>query len=381
MALDLGDAPDAIHPEHKQALRTGTHALGGQPSFAPHEAEPSNASERHAASTYKNVIAQLRRYGGVVPRSQRDAMRCAQDMMITLRDLMQREAENKPDLEQLAIQTVLRLPEFKTLGQALDAGDLKIEAHIGQPDLTGANMGGGEEEEAEQNQAEEEYGEMVTKRKMVNTMIQGAAVSNNYAYAYYSRDELNALDPQLVRDYGKMMAYTELGQFMQGTQMAAQAAASHGSDRQGGGVRLRREEDGSITVVANGLVFPMLVQEIIKGVMEFLSISDEEDPDVATEVHKRADLIGDEQHQQQIGPSVWREFMDAIGADAAEIMPYVHDALNRMPIADYNEKMRGLVAGTPEGKQWFRQLAQSIKAKIEGQEPQSEALDLVNRLI
>ena len=128
MALDLGDAPDAIHPEHKQALRTGTHALGGQPSFAPHEAEPSNASERHAASTYKNVIAQLRRYGGVVPRSQRDAMRCAQDMMITLRDLMQREAENKPDLEQLAIQTVLRLPEFKTLGKALDAGDLKIEA-------------------------------------------------------------------------------------------------------------------------------------------------------------------------------------------------------------------------------------------------------------
>jgi hypothetical protein len=385
LALDLGDTPDAIHPQHKQALRTGTHALGKVPAFGPHETEPSNASERHAVRTYKAAVAKLQQYGGVVPRSLRDAPRCAMDMMRTLQDLVRREHAHSEELEQLAVQTVLRLPEFKTLKRALDSGNLKIEAHLGSPDLTSAQTREEEPEEGspepEQDRVEAEYNELVSKRKMVNTMIQGAAVSNNYAYAYYARDEINAIDPRLVRDYGKLMAYTELGQFVQGTAIATASAAAHGSVEQGGGARLRREEDGSITVVATGLVFPILVQEVIKGVMEFLSLNDEEDPEVAADVSKRADYIEDEQYQQQIGPSVWREFMDAIGADAAEAMPYVHDELNRMPVSEYNEKMRGLIAGTPEGKRWFSQLAAKVKAEMQSDEAQTEALTMVKRLI
>lgn len=382
--MELGDNPDVIHPEHKQALRAGTHPLGKVPPFQPHAVERSNASERHAANSYKFALQKLREYGGIVPRGQQDAARCATDMFRTLQNLMQREDASREDLEQLAVETVIRLPEFKTLKRALESGNLKIEAHLGQPDTTGVQFEPPEEEGGEPDEPKEiaaEYDELIAKRKMTNTMIQGAAVSNNYSYAYYVRDELAAIDPQLVRDYGKLMAYTELGQFMQGTEIARAAAAAQGSSAQGGGARLRREEDGSITVVAEGLVFPILVQEVIKGVMEFLSLSDEEDPEVAAQIQKRSDFVGDEQYQQQIGPSVWREFIDAIGLDAAEVMPYVHDELNRMPISEYNRKMKGLIDGTPEGKRWFRQLAQKIKSEIEGEESQSEALNVVKRLL
>jgi hypothetical protein len=91
--------------------------------------------------------------------------------------------------------------------------------------------------------------------------------------------------------------------------------------------------------------------------------------------------VEDEQYQQQIGPSIWREFISAIGHDAAEVMPYVHAELNEMPVSEYNQKMKGLIDGTPEAKRWFRQLAQEIKAEIEGEEGQTEALSLVKRLI
>ncbi len=400
MALELGNTPDAIHPHHKQVLRTGQHGLGEVPAFQPHTTEPSNDAERHAANSYKSVITSLQRYGGIVPRNAQDTGRVVQDMFGTLRDLMRRESAHREELECLAVETVLRLPEFKTLQRALESGNLKIEASIGRPNLNSVQTQDpgdpdevevwGEESEDEEEPSDRitaEYDELIVRRKMTNTLIQGAAVSNNYAYAYYARDELNALDPRMVRDYGKLMAYTELGQYMHGPEIARAASAAHGSDAQGGGVQLQRSDNGSWKIVARGLVFPMLVQEIIKGAMEFLSINDEEDPDTTNRVQLSADFIEDEQYQQMIGPSVWRAFMDAIGHEAAEVMPYVYDELNRMPTSAYNEKMKALVAGTPEGKVWFQQLAQKIKREIEaadsaqGDSAQEEALAVVKHLI
>jgi len=387
MAMDVGGAPDAINPVHKRALRTGEHPLGKVPPLNPHTQEPSNPSERHASATYQAIIRNLRRYGGVIPRNSGDLGGVGNDMFRTLTDLARREARHKPELERLAIETVTRLPEFKTLKKALQSGHLKIEAHLGQPDLQAAKLSD-EEPEQEQPEMEEpeqvtaEYDELIAKRKMANTMIQGAAVANNYAASYYAGDDLTQIDPGLARDYGKMMAYSELGQFMAAPEVARAAAQAHGEESQGGSSRLRRDDDGTITVLAYGQVFPMLVHEIIKGCMEYLSIDPDEDPETWHEVTDRADFIDDEQTQMQVGPNIWREFMAAIGDDAAEVMPYVYDELNRLPVSDYNTVMKGLIDGTPEGKQWFRDLARKIKAELpdEGRE-ESEAHVIVDRLL
>jgi hypothetical protein len=389
MALELGDDPDAIHPQHKQALRQGTHAMGKVPAFSAHNAQQANPAERHAAASYRNVLAKLRTYGGVVPRSTADAHRVAADMMRTLQTLMQREQGHEQELEQLAIETVLRLPEFSTLRRAVRDGTVKIEAKLGQPDLSDVQVAPQEapEEEQEPEEVKAEYDELVGRRKLVNLMAQGAAVSNNYAFAYYAREELNALDPQLVRDYAKLMAYSELGQFMQGTEIARAAAQGGGGGEQGGASRVRREDDGSAVVEATGLTFPILVHEIIKGVMELLTMTGEEDPDVQTQVQKRADVIGDEQYQQQMGPSIWREFITAIGHDQAEVMPYVYDELNRLPPGEYHRKMQALIGGQAEGKRWFSELARKIKQEMASDAlpdkpgAQTEAQRLVKRLI
>lgn len=388
LALDLGDDPDAIHPQHKQALRQGTHPLGKVPAFNPHDAQPANPAERHASASYRNVLAKLRAYGGIVPRSRADASRCAMDMMQTLQDIMRRERGHEQELEQLAVETVLRLPEFSTLRRAVRDGSVKIEAKLGQPDLSDIQLEpSDEQEEEEPEQIKAEYDELIGRRKLLNTMAQGAAVANNHAFAYYAREALNAIDPQLVRDYGKLMAYSELGQFMQGTEIARAAAQGAGGGAQGGGSGVRREEDGSATIVATGLTFPILVHEIIKGVMELLTMTGEEDPEVQTQVQKRADIIGDEQYQQQMGPSIWREFIAAIGHDQAEVMPYVYDELNRMPPGEYHRKMQALIGGSAEGKRWFSELARKIKQEMESgdlpdrPEPRTEARQLVQQLL
>jgi len=383
-AMELGDTPDAINPKHKRALATGEHPLGKNPAFPAHQGQGMNPHEQHATGTYKAIAANVQRYGGHMPRSQspRELMRVAQDMFQTLHTIQQREAEHVDELQALAVETVMRLPEFKTLRRAVQSGQLKIEAHL-RPriDIQGMQAEKPEDEpEFEVPEIKQEYDELIHKRKMINTLIQGAAVSNNYAFSYYSRDELNAIDPSLIRDYGKLMAYSELGYFIQDPDMVKMAAAAGGSEAQGGEEKLKRDEDGNVTIVARGITFPILVQEIIKGCMEYLSYSDEEDPETSAVVNKQADLLGDEQVQMQVGPNIYRQMIDAIGLEQAEVWPYLHDELVRMPASEFNAKMQGLIKGTPEGKAWFRDLAQRVKAEVMEREGEDQTESLAKRI-
>lgn len=340
-----------------------------------------NPHERHAVGTYKSIAQNLQRYGGFMPRSQRDAGRAAMDMSRTLQDLQQREADHIDELEPLAIETVLRLPEFKSLRAAVEGGRVKIEAYLNRRiNIQGMEFSDAPQEEPEGYNVPEikaEFDEMVHKRKMLNTVIQGAAVANNYSFAYYTRDELQAIDPSLVRDYGKLMAYTELGYFIQNAKIMKTAAQGGGTASQGGDERIKRNEDGSVSIVARGITFPILVQEIIKGCMEYMSWNNDEDPDTQYTVNKRADFVDDEQVQMQVGPNIYRQMIEAIGLESAHVWPYLYKALVRMPVREFNEHMQGLLGGTPEGKQWFKNLADQIRQQVEqaeGGEGQTESL-------
>lgn len=361
MAMEFGDAPDVVHPYHKQALATGQHGLGKVKALNP------QAAERHASETYRNLIAKLRSFQGIVPRTSRDVQRVVMDMFQTLGTIQQREAAHRPQLQELAVETVLRIPEMKSLRSAIANGDVRIEAHLAEEtnieDVAFSDEPQERTPDEDVPEIADEYDEMVNRRKLANTFMQGAAVANNYAFTN-SFDELADIDSSLVRDYGKLMAYTELGYFIQSPEIMKAAAQAGGTQAQGGQNRLRREEDGSITIVAEGITFPMLVHEIFKGCMEFLSLNDEDDPETAHLVRQRSDFIDDEQVQMQVGPSIYRSFIAAIGQENADLMPYVYDHLNRLPTSEYNEVMRGLIDGTPEGKRWFQQLAQQLRAQL-----------------
>jgi hypothetical protein len=386
LALELGDTPDAIHPTHKQSLQTGSHGLGKNPAFPAHQGAGMNPHERHALGTYKSIATNLQRYGGYLPRSQnpREVMRAAQDMMQTLEDLQQREEAHRDALERLAVETVFRLPEFKRLRKDLDTGHVKIEAFLNRRiEIQGMQSTDDEREQPAEFEVPEikaEYDEMVHKRKMINTLIQGTAVSNNYSFAYYSRDELNAIDPTLVQDYGKLMAYSELGYFIQDPEMVKMAAQAGGTESQGGEERLKRNDDGSISILARGISFPILVQEVIKGIMEYISWNDEEDPATQQQVNREADFVEDEQVQMQVGPNIYRQMVDAIGQESVDVWPYLHDELVKMPTGEFNQRMQGLIGGTPEGRAWFKQLAMKIKQEIAADEEAGPQESLVKRM-
>lgn len=377
MAMELGDTPDAIHPHHKRALATGQHPLGKNPAFPPHAGQGPNPHERLASGSYKNIVDKLQRFGGHVPRNNRDTNQAVMDMFGSLQQIQRIEAAHTEQLEPLAIETVMRLPEFKSLRRPIQAGQLKIEAYLNRRiDIQGTASADEPQEpmpDAEVPEIQAEYDEMVHRRKMTNTLIHGAAVANNYAAVEHSFNELHEIDRRLANNYGKLMAYIELGYFIQSPEIMQAASQAGGTEAQGGEERLKRNDDGSVTIVARGITFPILVHEIVKGCMEFLSLNDEDDPETARGIRSHADVSDDEQIQMQVGQELYRKFIHALGPDGADLMPYVYDALNKLPTGEYNRIMQGLMNGTPEGQAWFQQTVETLRRSL-GPETQGESL-------
>ena len=221
MAMELGGEPDVVHRAHKQALARGQHALGSHPAIS------QQAAERHASETYRHLAQKLRDFGGIMPRNRQEINDATVDMFQTLSSIQQREAEHRPALERIAVETVLKLPEFKSLRQAMASGDVKIEPHLSEAiHITNYAFSDEPQEPVQGEEVPEikaEFEELVNRRKLMNTLTQGAAVANNYAFTN-SFDEIADLDHTLVKDYGKVMAYSELGFFVYDPEIMRQAA-------------------------------------------------------------------------------------------------------------------------------------------------------------
>ncbi len=377
MAMELGDTPDSIDPIHKRNLATGQHPLGQNPAFAP------GSHERLASGTYRHLVQQIQKHGGIAPRNRREVGLAMRDMFNTLADLQRREAAHRGDLERLAVEAVLRLPEFKTLRQAVEDGRVRIEPHLNRKvEIQGTAMSHEPQEEipgTEVPEIAQDYEELIQRRKVAHTFSHGAAVANNYAYTVVF-DELHDIDPNLAKDYGKVMAYSELGYFAMSPDYMRQAAQASGRVEQGGMTQLRRSEDGSLTIYAVGATFPMLYHEIVKGCMSFLAGTDEEeDQETAQHVRRHADFIDDEQTMMHVGPELYRQFKEALGPGNEDLLPYVYDEMQRLPSSEFNKVLQGLTSGSPGGRAWFQQLVRKIRQEQAGDQGQSESL--VNRLL
>lgn len=414
MALDLGDAPDWIDPRKKQQLQQGTHPYADNPAFprqkpprragAPHKddlnrPDPTQSySELIASHVYPDIIRKVHQYTGTHPR-QSNPNQLMMQMMQAMQQAVRLERNHREELQQAAIEVVLSLPEFKDAKEAIDAGDLHIEATLLDPNAMTAKMKErikgaapeGEDEEDERPQmkvepdeedAEEraelgldvpeiavEYNEEAKKRRFINMLIQGAAINKNYAYHQIS-DQLRAIDPNILTTYGKLMSIAELMYWIV-PEEALNAAM--GSGQGGGGMEeVTPEDDGTWTIRASALCFPVLIQELAKGLYEFLSHDEDELPEVRGYTSGKSDTLANEQWDIMQGPGVWRHLNHIVNqANASEFMSRIFRHIVKLPTGEFNRLMQEILKETPEGKRFIQQLAADIRAEDEGRRQES----------
>ena len=423
MALDLGDTPDFIDPEKRRKIERGQHPYADNPAFptekpahrpgapfkdAPNRRDPTRSySELVSSHVYPEIMRKVQQYTGRNPR-QMDPHQLTMIMMQAMQQATRAEANHREELEQAAVEIVLSLPEFSGAREAVEAGDLKIVAKLLDPQammqqmkqrIRGAEPDEAEEaepqgqmqvepgEESDEERAElgldvpeirGEYDAEAKKRRFINMMIQGAAINKNYAY-HQIADQLRAIDPNLLDTYGKLMSIGELMYWMAPEDVFNQM---QGSGQGGGGMEeVTPEEDGTYTIRATALVFPVLIQELAKGLYEFLSHNEDDPEDVRKYAYDKGDTLGGEQWDIMKGPGVWRHFNHLVTqANAAELMGKIYRHIVTLPTGEFNELMQEILRETPRGRQYIQQLVAEIRAEEGNQRNESGAYRLFKRI-
>lgn len=413
--IDTGDYADFIHPEKREKMAKRSHPMAKNPAYPEYTpqagSKTTNWEELLASEQYQATLKRLTKFLADVDPRRKDAQgnprpirqgeigSILQGMLMAVMQAMAIEEPHKEQLEQMAIDLIFEQPEFRKLKASYDNGDFTIDAHLGPANLENARLspeqggpgepeeepgeegeemalpGAGEEGDVErEEQAMGELGQFdmeLAKRKVINAMIHGGAVSKNYAYQLVSQ-ELGRIDPKLVGLYGLAMAGSELGYFATPDSMAAMALEN--PELQGGSSEVNFEEGGEEgkekpVVRARGLIFPMLVQELAKGLLELVSYEGlPQDPQMAQDVIDKADLVDQESWAMIMGRGLWTRFVNALGGDEDEITMHLYNRIVQMPPEEFNRIMQAIQGGGTKATEVIKRLAQDLRMDMEVQD-------------
>jgi hypothetical protein len=287
-----------MHPSIRRAYEERTHPFINHPIHGVYGKDLAYAQHDHIKAKYDES-------GGPRTTNQGGLMRW---LMPLLYKIMRTEQPHADELEQLAIKVV------KEVWQITD--ELDFNAKLVRPqDFTPPPpppeppQPGIEGEEEEETITPEEKGE-IDKRITMNSLIHGAAAHQMVTMHHLVKNEITTIDPNLMKMYDQMARASIYTHWLTDIAQVAELAG------QGGEESIQwpeMEGEGAITVNAKAVIFPLLVHELSKGVMEVLSAHGlPKDAKLLKKVYKHADVLKDEFFHYLVGPEIWRRFIKII---------------------------------------------------------------------
>ena len=236
---------------------------------------------------------------------------------------IQAEENYKDELQELAVETVLDLPEFKVVKEMVAEGMLTIDARLDTPDLSNAvtenelkaKKGKLSTSEKDTQQLATEFvkpeldPDILAKRSFAKTLTQGNAVNKFYLF-HLVEEKLNQINPQLPKMYGIVCAGTTLSYY--GMPMIEMSKAFANSAAVGSA-----EIINDHTIKARGANFPILVHEIVKGIYNWLTY------DFATQRELDMETLDQEVLELMSGEELYNNFRKLIGVKDQYLIPFI----------------------------------------------------------
>ena len=244
-------------------------------------------------------------------------MQAAQDSMQMLPQLMQIEKPYRDQLDVLAKEIVYKM--FPIIEQAGIEIDAKLVSNPNEMKITKQ----GKEEEASADDLDAVADKSgVDKRRIINSITQGAGIRGTKAY-YMFDEVLNTLDPELIQKYDQLVgdAYGIYDDDAAIAMMMAMLAQGQGN--QGGESEVEwNDEDDTMTIKARALTFPILLQEIVKGLYEFVSLQGfSDDAEKNKQIVQKVDKVTNEPEDIRYGKFIYDALRDlAIDLDVENEM-------------------------------------------------------------
>lgn len=351
---------ERMHPTLEDELLNQKTSLGKHPIFP--EGDESSFEQKIMGKRFNEVAKRYKRAHEVDDIRKEDVM---SGMMPLLKETMTLEKKDATELEELAV---------KMIREEYDMGEDVVEIHA---ELTPRiNMIGTKknptpvvsEVEFKNHDEMVNANEEVYKRRFLNAMTQGAAKKCGHMF-HMVDDELSDIDPRLASRYAKLMASAD---YMYYVVPKMEEGVNGGVVR----VEFPTKDNPKAIIYAQAMVFPVLILELVKGVMELLSAHGlPKDKKIGKFVIDKADFLAAEPWDMRIGPALWDRFTESIESDDFHYKHHVYSELAALPVREFNVKMREIMAGTQEGRAIIKNIIDEVKSSIQEEEYNEAMVD------
>ena len=363
--IDTGDdMPDLIDPSKRAKIEDEKDYVEQiLPDLGP---EADRYLEIITSESYQQNIKRVAYYLGIsVSEIQNKFPNYPTMAMLAIKalnDIKRAESGMKQQLEQIAVNVVLDLPENKFIKKLVEDEDIIIDVKLGNADLTKAVTADKMDEEMpngltvaenlniQLNTMLGDNTEGKLRRTLANYMTQGDAVNKLFLFNNVS-DKLDALSPNLSKKYGVLAAITQIGYYLTPdfpiTSDIVNMAAV-GSEQ----VIPTGEK---YTIKARAMTFPYLVHELVKGIGDYISM------DVASQEELDTETMDDEIKQIMAGPALEMKLRKLIPADKIEYLPIVKKLFYKLPI----ETIKDILLGGMKGQSYMNSLIKQAEESME----------------
>lgn len=383
MDFDSQDRPDQGVQDKLAAGETPLQKI----PFPQTGDEPNkNFQELLASERYKQVVAKMRQYTGnnAPVRGMEGLTPLMQQMMSAHNQILQFEQNHRRELEQLAVELVMKelgIPEGSVQYDARIIGMGEFNPEDFNHDQEGEQEGG----EEEGGQPEIDLGnemEIVNdlekldlekaKRRFINTIIQGASKRGHYMY-HYVEDRVREIvgNDRIIGLYGIMMSVNDALYW----QLPDETMKAMG---QAGNIAGREDVDRQTdppTIKARAVNFPVLIHELIKGTLELIALhgrnrDEEGNEEDFTDIEESEDTLEKEMWDLRLGPAIWdrirSKFPEDVLTDETKgiIQLIVFQHIFKKPAKEFLVFMKEVVSNSETGNHLMQTLVRGIEEDI-----------------
>ena len=325
--------------------------MGGDSAMGTKFMEKALATQFDSA---KNVLKNMGQIDSVNAKTVGEAF---QKIVLKCQQI---EEKNKNALEKLAVNYVINLfsipddkitIETELVKEIENADDISpVEPFDGDVEFETADINDLSSVDVE-----------VSKRHFLNALNMGAGMSISENVRGYLED-LYDIDSRLPQLYKEAMALNNYMIFN-----SPDLGINDKDRKQVGVVNVKLTPSDELVVIsAKGIIFPILLSELVRGLMElFSSHGLPKDRARREYIIKKADYLKAEPWQMRIGPYMWRIFTEFFeGTDTSE-MPYIYQTVAKLKPDTFFKVISEMLAKTKKGRKYAQKIMDKALEKKE----------------
>lgn len=327
-------------PEHiTDALQKKATSLGNNPSLPESDSVVEQMLSKYYNSLCENV-------------EEKPVNEIMSDLRKCVVECQKEEAKSKNALEQLCgtlVSNMFEIPE----------DTIKIDIHLTTSiDTTGYRMMPEEDEEFTFDDIADmkNIGLEISKRRMLNALVEGASESIAYNIENYVQ-ELFKINPALPALYLKIIKYSQYLMY------AVDETELQSYDANEGTVKvIMKAAPDMLEVNVEATLFPVLLQNTIKGILEVSVLQGlPDDKDKAYYIMKKSDYKLSEVWDSRFGVPLWERLSNMMPDLDSVGLNFFFMELSMLPTDLFNETLQEIFSGTKRGTELLHIICEKIR--------------------